>query len=60
MYAECRESFTQGRRIKNRRAWVREERLNGNLRGNIFIQKAMDVRNELPEVVIEAGTIAAL
>lgn len=31
--------------------------VNGNLRGNLYTQRVMDVSNKLPEEVVEASTV---
>ncbi|MBB6707133.1 reverse transcriptase family protein [Proteus mirabilis] len=47
------ESRTRGHRFR-----VRGERYKRDLRGNFFTQRVVRVWNELPEEVVEAGTIA--
>eukprot|EP00061_Rhincodon_typus_P007176 g28590.t1 len=51
-FPEVREFKTRGHRFK-----VRWKRFKMGLRGNLFMQTVIHVRNELPEVVEEAGTI---
>ena len=36
---------------------LRGERINGNLRSNLFTQRVVYMWNELPEEVVEAGTL---
>lgn len=36
---------------------MREERVKRNLRGNLFTQRLVCIWNELPEEVVEPGTI---
>jgi len=44
---------TEGHRLKVRGEWFKR-----NLRGNFFTQRVVRVWNEVPEKVVEAGTIA--
>ena len=44
---------TRGHRFK-----VRGERFKRDLRGNFFTQRVVHIWNELPEKVVEAGSIA--
>ena len=54
LFPEVGESKTRGQRFK-----VRGERYKRVQRGNFFTQKVMRVCNELPEIVVEAGSISS-
>ena len=52
LFPKVGESKTRGHRFK-----VRGERYKSVQRGNFFTQMVVSVWNELPEAVVEAGTI---
>ena len=52
LFPKVGESKTRGHRFK-----VRGERYKSVQRGNFFTQRVVSVWNELPEVVVETGTI---